>query len=295
MPGRSRFVLLALALAACAPTINLLNPTTPRFEGAYASHTSVEDSAVSGHLAGSRDSAASRIKVVSFNIKLADRIGPAIEVLRQAPLADADVISLQEMDEAGVEQIAHALRLNYIYYPGAIHPTRHRYFGPAILTRWPITDTEKLILPHEAWGRRQRRNATAATIDVRGSCVRVYAVHLETQLKASPRQREEQIDVVLADAATVPCPAVIAGDFNSKGIGHYLERKGFAWPTEKVGKTITVFSWDHIFARGLGLPPAPVAGKVRDVAGASDHLPVWASLMLTRPQPRPLLGSAGAP
>jgi endonuclease/exonuclease/phosphatase family metal-dependent hydrolase len=273
-------VALALTLAGCAPTINLLNPTTPRFAGEYARRAAVEEPA------------SSRLKVVSFNIKLADRIGPAIEVLRRAPLADADVISLQEMDEAGVERIARVLRLNYIYYPGSIHPTRHRYYGPAILTRWPITDSRKLILPHEGWGRRQRRNATAATLDVRGSCVRVYAVHLETQLKASFRQREEQMDVVLADAATTPCPVVIAGDFNSKGIGRYLERKGFAWPTEEVGSTITVFSWDHIFSRGLALPESDVAGKVREIHGASDHRPVWARLILEQRHPKALLGSA---
>ena len=270
---------LGLLLASCAPAINLLNPTTPRFAGEYAAHALAVNSAAS-----------SPIKVVSFNIKLADRIGPAIAVLRRAPLADADVISLQEMDEAGVERIARALQLNYIYYPGAIHPTRHRYFGQAILTRWPIVDSRKLILPHEAWGRRQRRNATAATLNVAGSCLRVYAVHLETQLKASPRQREEQIDVVLDDAASTPCPVVIAGDFNSKGIGYYLERKGFAWPTEHVGSTITVFSWDHIFTRGLALPDSGLAGKVRKIDGASDHRPIWARLVLEQPAPKPLLG-----
>ena len=269
---------LTLSLASCAPTVNLLNPTTPRFEGGYANTA-----------APAADSGFSRIKVVSFNIKLADRIGPAIDVLGDAALRDADVISLQEMDEIGVERIARALNLNYIYYPGAIHPTRQRYFGPAILTRWPITDTRKLILPHEAWGRHQRRNVTAATIAVRGSCLRVYAVHLETQLKASPRQREDQVDIVLADAATTKCPVIVAGDFNSKGIGRYLRRKGFAWPTEHVGSTITVFSWDHIFARGLALPDSSAAGKVREVHGASDHRPVWASLILAQPHARTAL------
>ena len=268
----------AASLVACAPTVNLLNPTSPKFEGEYAlsaAHPSESDA--------TRISDTTRIKVVSFNIKLADRIGPAIDVLRDEALRDADVISLQEMDETGVERIARALKLNYIYYPGAIHPTRERYFGPAILTRWPITDTRKLILPHEGWGRRQRRDVTAATIAVRGSCLRVYAVHLETQLKATSKQREDQVDVVLADAATTECPVVVAGDFNSKGIGRYLERKGFSWPTEHVGRTITVFSWDHIFARGLQLPDSAAAGKVLEVHGASDHRPVWASLILTEP------------
>jgi hypothetical protein len=158
--GDLHVAVVALALASCAPTINLLNPTSPEFRGDYAT-------------AAARDgaSAGSRVRVVSFNIKLADQIDPAIEVLRSDALRDADIISLQEMDESGVERIAHALRLNYIYYPGSIHPTRQRYFGPAILTRWPIGETRKLILPHEAWGRKQRRNATAATINVRGHCL----------------------------------------------------------------------------------------------------------------------------
>jgi endonuclease/exonuclease/phosphatase family metal-dependent hydrolase len=269
---------LTLALASCAPTVNLLNPTSPKFEGGYAQVSARNLPADSG-----------RIKVVSFNIKLSDRIGPAIEVLRGGALRDADVISLQEMDEAGVERIARALDLNYVYYPGSIHPTRQRYYGPAILSRWPISETRKLILPHESWSRRQRRNVTAATVTVRGSCLRVYAVHLETQAQASSRQREEQVDVVLADAAGTSCPVILAGDFNSRGIGWYLERKGFVWPTEHVGSTITVFSWDHIFAKGLTLPDSAPAGKVKDVHGASDHRPVWASLILARPNARTAL------
>jgi endonuclease/exonuclease/phosphatase family metal-dependent hydrolase len=260
---------LTLALASCAPTVNLLHPTSPKFEGGYAQRA-----------APSAESDSSRIKVLSFNIKLADRIAPAIEVLRDEALRDADVISLQEMDETGVERIARALDLNYIYYPGSIHPTRQRYYGPAILTRWPISETRKLILPHESWSRNQRRNVTAATVTIRGSCVRVYAVHLETQAQASPRQREEQVDVVLGDAKTSSCPVVVAGDFNSKGIGRYLEWKGYTWPTKHVGSTITVFSWDHIFVQGLTLPDSAAAGKVKDVHGASDHRPVWASLIL---------------
>jgi hypothetical protein len=47
-----------------------------------------------------------------------------------------------------------------------------------------------------------------------------------------------------------------------------------------VGDTISIFSWDHIFVRGLGVPDVAPAGKVRDVRGASDHRPVWASLVL---------------
>jgi endonuclease/exonuclease/phosphatase family metal-dependent hydrolase len=259
-----RLAALVLLLTSCAHTTNLLNPTSPRFEGAYAEPARAKSS---------------RIRVVSFNIKLADQIGPAIQVLQSDSLRDADIISLQEMDETGVEQIARTLHLNYVYYPGSIHPTRNRYFGPAILTRWPIEQSWKLVLPYEAPIRHQRRNATAATIDVGGRCVRVYAVHLETQLRATGRQRESQVDAILADAAGSRCPIVVAGDFNSKNIGNYLEQQGYSWPTRDVGRTISFFSWDHIFVRGMELAESP-AGQVRDINGASDHHPVWASLLL---------------
>lgn len=273
-PGFLIGTAVAVVLTACVPTTNLLNPVSPKFEGSYALP-----------VARTTDTAATRIRVVSFNIKLAERIGPAIQVLRSVALRDADIISLQEMDESGTERIARALNLNYIYYPGSIHPTRNRYFGPAILTRWPIEATRKLTLPHEGLGRRQRRNATAATVDIGGTCVRIYAVHLETQIKASPREREDQANTILADAATTPCPVIVAGDFNSKGIGKYFERRGYAWPTRHVGKTISVFSWDHIFVRGLEVPDSAAAGRVRRVHGASDHRPVWASLIVPRKKP----------
>jgi endonuclease/exonuclease/phosphatase family metal-dependent hydrolase len=262
----------AICLGSCAPTVNLLNPTSPRFEGAYAPT-----------LAAHSDTGATRMRVVSFNIKLADRIDAAIEVLGSDSLRDADIISLQEMDESGTERIARALHLNYIYYPGSIHPTRNRYFGPAILSRWPIEKSWKLTLPYEAPIRRQRRNATAAIVNVRGTRIWVYAVHLETQLRASEYARQDQAAAVLADAESASGPVVVAGDFNSWGIGKYFEQQGFAWPTKKVGDTITIFSWDHIFVRGLAVPVSAPAGKVRQVRGASDHRPVWASLILARP------------
>jgi endonuclease/exonuclease/phosphatase family metal-dependent hydrolase len=155
-----------LTLASCAPTVNLLNPTSPRFAGAFAG------------LMEPNQGVPDRLRVVSFNIKLADKIGAAIEVLSSDPLRDADIISLQEMDEAGTERIARELHLNYVYYPGSIHPARNRYFGPAILSRWPIERSWKLNLPYEAPFRKQRRNATAAVVNVRGERVWVYAVHL---------------------------------------------------------------------------------------------------------------------
>ena len=266
-------------IAACAHTTNLLDPRAPRFSGDYAL------------LAG--DSAAvGPIRIVTFNVKLARRIDRAIEVLRSDSLRGADILTLEEMDDVGVDRIARALGLNYVYYPGSIHPTEHKYFGPAVLSRWPIERSWKVLLPHESRTRHQRRTATAADIMVRGLRVRVYGVHLETPGGASDAVREDQMRTILADAARFEGPVVIAGDFNSYGIGVFLERRGYRWLTERIDPTISFFTWDHIFVRRLS-PAGPTStGVVRRVRGASDHHPVWSVVV---PDPTDKTGLADVP
>ena len=258
-----RAVLGAVLLAGCARTTNLLDPAAPRFSGEYA--LLVNDSRVTGP-----------IRIVTFNVKLARRIDRAIEVLQSDSLRGADIVTLEEMDDRGVDRIARALDLNYVYYPGSIHPTEHKYFGPAVLSRWPIARSWKVLLPHESRTRHQRRNATAAEVIVRGVKMRVYGVHLETPSGASDRSREDQVQTVLADAASFDGPVVIAGDFNSYGIGVFLQHHGYRWLTRDIDRTISIFTWDHIFVRGLAPAGPGRAGVVHETHGASDHRPVWA-------------------
>jgi endonuclease/exonuclease/phosphatase family metal-dependent hydrolase len=255
--------LSTVVMMSCAPAINLLDPTAPRFVGQYAS--TVPPGAAS-----------QTIRVVTFNIKLSRRIERAIEVLQSDSLRNADVLALEEMDNAGVDRIARALRMNYAYYPASIHPTDHKYFGPAILSRWPIEKSWKLLLPHEARFRHQRRTATGAIIRIGGQPVQVYAVHLETPVRISEAGREDQVQAVLSDASQFDGPVVVAGDFNSYGVGPYLVRQGYRWLTSRVGSSISIFSWDHIFVRNLSPARPASAGVIQKVRGASDHHPVWA-------------------
>jgi endonuclease/exonuclease/phosphatase (EEP) superfamily protein YafD len=258
--------LIGMMLVGCTRTTNLLNPTSPAFFGSYAATAKSSDSG--------------DLRIVTFNIKLGRNIPGAIDVLESGPLTGADVIALQEMDEVGVERTARALKLNYAYYPGSIHPTDVRYFGPALLSRWPIERSWKLILPHEGRIRHQQRTATAAVLRIGNHRVLAYAVHLETQLKISEAGRRDQVQAILDDAAKFPGPVIIAGDFNSEGIGPFLVRHGYRWLTERVGPSITIFSWDHIFVRDL---TPQRAGVVREVHGASDHKAVWAVAAPTEP------------
>jgi endonuclease/exonuclease/phosphatase family metal-dependent hydrolase len=49
-----------------------------------------------------------------------------------------------------------------------------------------------------------------------------------------------------------------------------------------------MFSWDHIFVRGLALRAPGRVGVQKETRGASDHHPVWAELRLEA-------GAAGRP
>jgi endonuclease/exonuclease/phosphatase family metal-dependent hydrolase len=269
----------AASIAGCARATNLLNPTSPAFSGEYAPR--LPDTAATSH-----------IRIVTFNIKLARRIDRAIEVLRSDSLRDADILALEEMDDTGVDRIARALHLNYVYYPGSIHPTDRRYFGPAVLSRWPIERSWKVLLPHQPGFRHQLRTATAAEIRLRGLRVRVYAVHLATPYRFSDAARADQVRTILADASGFHGPVVIAGDFNSYGIGQLLVRHGYRWLTSRLDPTISFFSWDHIFVRHLSPARPASAGVVRQVHGASDHRPVWTVVV---PEGNGGGGLAGAP
>ena len=262
---RALVVSACLALGAgCAPAVNLPDPYGPRFLGSYASYPG--------------DTSAAPLRIVAFNVKLGRRIDRAIEVLQSDSLRGADIITLEEMTDVAADRIARAMRLNYAYYPSFIHPTDHTYFGPAVLSRWPIVRSWKVFLPHRSRTRGQIRTATGADLVIRGDTTRVYAVHLETPAGASDLTQADQARAVIADAADFDGPVVVGGDFNSYGIGVVFTRAGYRWLTKYLERTISYFAWDHIFVRGLEPLRSDYssAGVVRQVHGASDHRPVWA-------------------
>jgi endonuclease/exonuclease/phosphatase family metal-dependent hydrolase len=225
---------------------------------------------------------AGRLRIVSFNIEFARRIDGAIALLASDPaLQGADVILLQEMDAAGTQRVAHALGMWYVYYPALFHRRTRRDFGNAVLSRWPIVADAKLVLPHPSRYARTHRTATAATLRVGASRVRVYSTHLGTIADIGSGRRREQLRAILADAAGHPL-VVIGGDLNDATIGLLAHEAGYAWPTRHGAPTTRFGRWDHIFLKGLESPDTAASGTVADARRVSDHRPVWAIGILRR-------------
>lgn len=220
------------------------------------------------------------VLVGTFNVKFAVAVDSAVAVLRGDPhLSRADIILLQEMDEAATRRIASALGMAWVYYPAIRRTSTGRDFGNAVLSRWPIVDDRKLILPHRAIFGWTQRIATRATVRVGATDVHVYSVHLATPVNLALRDRRDQMRAVLRDASS-RLHVIIGGDLNSHDLGEMAARRGYAWPTDHGPRTVTFGRWDHIFFKGLVPPARGAAGTVEDNREASDHKPVWAKGVL---------------
>ncbi len=227
------------------------------------------------------DPAPDDLIVVSYNLRYGEELAAMVEAYRRdAPLPAADIILLQEMDEAGVAAVAAELGYNYVYYPASVAEDGDN-FGNAILARWPISDPAKLILPglHPLTG--QQRTATRATVSVNGDDVLVYSTHIEVAT-APPALRAGQIAAIVDDIPVDAARVVVGGDFNTvtslgvDALAGQFAAAGLSHDTAELGPTFTRFglrpsATDHIFSRGL----ARLDAGVVDGVTASDHFPVW--------------------
>lgn len=259
-------------MAKTSGTENFCELDSPRYEAAYAGPPPDFDG---------------ELKVISWNIKFSREIETAIVELKiAAELRDADIMLLQEMDEVGVEEISQALHYNYIYYPAAIHCRTSKCFGNAILSRWPISNARKVILPHVSPRTGEIRIATRSHVTVDGQDILVYSVHTETFALSAERRRQQFRSLVAdikhedhghvlvgGDFNTVKKKSVLALDeiFNAAGMERISAGASPTIKTSGLG-----FTLDHIYARGVTLSDKGVWPKTR----ASDHFPVWHRISL---------------
>jgi len=262
-------VAILWTLTACQSITNYTELEGPLFTGAYADPPT---------------QVPAEIKVITWNIKFSEKIHTAIAELNEVEaLQNADIILLQEMDESGVDAIARALKLNYVYFPASIHSHHHKNFGNAILSKWPLSDPVKLQLPHANPKNQQTRIATRALVNLGDTRIPVYSVHTETMWLGEPK-RMEQLDTMAADIGEDSPLVIIGGDFNTltgNSVDELTERFAQA-KLERVsaGAESTFaaggldFTSDHIFVRGM----TAIENGIWPDTQASDHFPVWVTL-----------------
>lgn len=219
------------------------------------------------------------LRLATYNIQLGQQLDRVEAVIRRDPaLAAADILALQEADEAAVDRLAGSTH-GYAYYAASQHPASGRNFGPAILSRWPILDHAKVILPRADRQHGLLRIAVRATLLVHGVPMQVYALHLSTLWESSFRGQDAQARAVIADAAASRDPVLVIGDLNRRGVARVFEQGGYRWLTRNVGRTHLLWSFDHMFARGVAVGRVN-AGAIDAGLTASDHRAVFAEVDL---------------
>jgi endonuclease/exonuclease/phosphatase family metal-dependent hydrolase len=255
-------VLTTSVLTGCRTQANYVGPQGPRYVAPPPEVPTVSTS--------------DTLRVVTFNIEFSLQIDKAIALMTtDSAMRNANVILLQEMNEEGTRRIAEAFGMGYVYYPATFHLKHKRDVGNAVLSRFPIIEDAKIILPHVARNGGMHRITTAVTLRVGDCNVRVYSAHLGTIINVGPERRRDQVRAILADAQRYE-RVILGGDMNDPNVSEVAQQTGYVWPTQKGPKTTPIGRFDHILFKGFETPSANGAGTVMDVRGASDHRAVWA-------------------
>lgn len=233
-------------------------------------------------ISDSIDDIDSTITVVSFNIEKSLKVDLAIsEIVNDTSFNNADIILLQEVDKKSVVKFSEQFSLNYLYYPIALNRSDKSEFGNAILSKYKISNEDKLILPHKKRNGRIR-NATNCIINIPNHPTLVYSIHMETIIM-SRAKRMDQIDAIIKDIETKKVEHVIlGGDFNTivnkdlEIIIKKFDQSGVRFDSKSIGHTGSYFlglikpSNDHFFSRNMTTLETI---KLID-SKSSDHLPV---------------------
>jgi endonuclease/exonuclease/phosphatase family metal-dependent hydrolase len=171
--------------------------------------------------------------------------------------------------------------------------------GVALLSLYPLSDVERIVLTHEGPEGR-RRVAVGATVRVGATPVRVYSVHAETRMPVE--KKVEHWRAVLEDLRRFPKVehAVVLGDFNTikekdvKAARKLFSDAGFRTPFTDDRTTWRTFivklKLDWLWLRGLD---ARDSGIDRDVE-LSDHWPLWVKIRLEKTAAAPAAASSSS-
>jgi endonuclease/exonuclease/phosphatase family metal-dependent hydrolase len=243
-------------------------------------------------------SSPAEIKILQYNIRWrsGDDLKTLIKLFQTDPqIGNAKILALQEVDRhkkrSGnnntAKLIADELGMHYVWAaPPAAKPTDEEETGVAILSVYPLSDVQRLVLPHKGPGGR-RRVALGVTVEIENQRWRVYSAHTETRIPVG--KKLEQFKAVLDDLAHYPAnmPAIVMGDLNTwepnadgKTSKFFLDAGlktpfgGQATFKRRVLFVPIELKLDWVWLRGL---EAVSCGIDRQVE-VSDHFPLWTNL-----------------
>jgi len=244
------------------------------------------------------------IKIISYNIRWrgGSDLRKLIELFKtDKEIGGASIIGLQEVDrnkkrtanQNTARQMAEELGMYYAWAAPPASPAKDKdkepqeeETGVCILSAYPLTDVERIVLPNEG-PQGRRRAALGATVQIGQKSVRVYSIHAE--IRTSNRERLQQFQAVIDDLDTHHAHverAVVLGDFNTwtgkdvDSTDKLFTSAKFSTPFANGLNTWKTFiielKLDWLWLRGLQPTNYGIDRKSR----LSDHWPRWVEIKL---------------
>lgn len=248
------------------------------------------------------------LRVVDWNIDRGLQLSAVTDFLASTK---ADILILQEVDLNArrtnhlniAEEIARKLQMNYVFgreFQELVQGSKASpaYHGQAVLSKWTISNPRLIRFSRQShfWQphwfvpriepfqeRLGGRIALVAEVNVAGSRVVVYDLHLES--RGNDELRLAQLQEVLSDAVreNPECSVIVAGDFN---LDASKENAVSAFATAGFQDAIAAPRMPttpsrHLLEPGRRIDWAFIRGPIRAGCGrvhnhvkASDHYPI---------------------
>ncbi|WP_212974099.1 endonuclease/exonuclease/phosphatase family protein [Bacillus sp. J14TS2] len=238
------------------------------------------------------------VKVMSFNIHHGAGLDNILDLQRTAQVikgAGAEIVGIQEVDrfyssrsdfQDQAKELAEILGYHYVYGANldrspAEGQVENRQYGTAVLSKYPIIDSENIYL--DSFGNEQR-GLLRTKINVRGIHVNFYNTHLGLSVGERVSQVREIIDI----SSSSEGPNVLVGDLNAESHseefqlllneGNFVDvfdgqDNANTFPVKNPNKRI-----DYI----LTSPSVEASNQEVIYTEASDHLPVVSKLIFKR-------------
>ncbi|MCA8941473.1 MAG: endonuclease/exonuclease/phosphatase family protein [Planctomycetes bacterium] len=234
------------------------------------------------------------LRVMAYNVKHGHGMDGRVDIARAAQVIrtrSPDLVALQEIDvgvdrSGRVDQPAELGRLTGMHHAfGKFLDYGGGDYGLAILSRFPITEVRRIVLPD---GRHEPRSALLVRVDPPGFSLPVDFVCVHLDWLQDDTRRFAQAHELHAALGATPHPVIVAGDFNDRPesrtmrfvFGEYQSVPKpaggrFTFPADAPVREI-----DYVVVRSN----VPWSGSCRvvDEPLVSDHRPIVAELTFDR-------------